>query len=166
VKVLYSFVLVFFCTAVVLHGQTESWEKHKFKNYRLEFQTPPHWHVTVKDSSEKSYIECLSQDNQIYFFLTVAENEKKSTNEIVLSYLKITYGNAEFIREEQKKINNIDFIFASGIAKLDELQTFIKLGVGNHKRFIYMIDSGYSQVNSDEADRLLNDIIESVKAID
>lgn len=165
-KFLYPLIAAVYLFPSFLSAQTESWEKHKFKNYKLEFKTPPNWRVTVKDSSQKSYIECLSQDNQIYFFLTMAENEKKSNNEIVLSYLKITYGNAEFIREEQKQINNIDFMFTSGIAKLDELQTFIKLGVGRHKKFIYMIDSGYSEVNSDEADRLLNAIIESIKAID
>ena len=165
-KVIYSLLLVIYLIPCWLTAQTESWEKHKFRNYRLEFKTPPHWHVTVRDSTEKSYIECLSQDNQIYFFLTMAENEKKSTNEVILSYLKIAYGNADFIRDEQRKINNIDFMFTSGIAKLDELQTFIKLGVGSHRKFIYMIDSGYSQVNSDEADQVLNTIIESIRSVD
>jgi hypothetical protein len=37
--------------------------------------------------------------------------------------------------------------------------------VGKHKNRIYMIDSGYSEVNSEEADQLLNEIISSVKAI-
>jgi hypothetical protein len=160
-----TFLLVIYSLPSFVHAQNEPWEKHKFRSYKLEFKTPPHWHVTVKDSAEKSYIECLSRDNQVYFFLTMAENEKKSTNEIVLSYLKVAYANADFIREEQKRINNIDFVFSSGIAKLDELQTYIKLGVGSYKKFIYMIDSGYTEVNSDEADRLLNEIIGSIKAV-
>lgn len=145
--------------------QNPQWEKHKFENYGFEFRTPANWNVTINDSASQIYIECYSPDNQIYFFITSAENEKKSAPEIILSYLKVTYENCEFIREEKKRINNIDFVFSSGINRMSEIQTYIKVGVGKNKNRIYMIDSGYSEVNSEEDDNLLNEIINSVKAI-
>lgn len=158
-------LLLSFASMPSLLSQNIQWEKHSFENYEFEFKTPSNWHVTINDSASQIYLECYSPDNQIYFFITSTENEKKSSPEIVLSYLKVTYENCEFIREEQKKINNVDFVFSSGINRMSEIQTYIKLGVGKHKNRIYMIDSGYSEVNSDEADNLLNDIINSIKAI-
>ncbi len=148
-----------------LAAQDTQWEKHVFENYGFEFKTPSNWNVTINDSTSQIYVECYSPDNQIYFFITSADNEKKSEPEIVISYLKVTYENCEFIREEKQKINNVEFIFTSGINRMSEIQTYIKLGVGKHKNRIYMIDSGYSEVNSEEADNLLNAIINSVKAI-
>jgi hypothetical protein len=146
-------------------AQNTQWEKHVFESYEFEFRTPANWHVTINDSSSQIYVECYSPDNQIYFFITSADNEKKSEPDIILSYLKVTYENCDFIREEKQKINNIEFVFTSGINRMSEIQTYIKLGVGKHKGRIYMIDSGYSEVNSEEADLLLNEIINSVKAI-
>jgi len=162
--------IVLFILSVVLplwplYTQNPQWEKHTFENYEFEFKTPSNWNVTINDRGSQIYVECYSPDNQIYFFITSAENEKKSSPDIVLSYLKVTYENCEFIREESKKINNVDFVFSSGINRMSEIQTYIKLGVGKHKDLIYMIDSGYSEVNSEDADNLLNDIINSVKAI-
>ena len=159
------FILLSFAPIERLLSQNIQWEKHSFENYEFEFKPPSNWHVTINDSASQIYIECYSPDNQIYFFITSTENEKKSSPDIVLSYLKVTYENCEFIREEQKKINNVDFVFTSGINKMSDIQTYIKLGVGKHKDRIYLIDSGYSEVNSDVADNLLNDIIGSIKAI-
>ena len=143
-----------------------SWEKHEFPNYRVEFSTPANWYVTINDNTEKSYLECYSPDNQVYFFLTTAENEKKSTNEVVLGYLKVTYANSAFSTDETKKINNIDFIFTNGVSSMNETKTFIRLGVGNHKNFIYMIDSGYSTIDSKEAQETLDKIIASLRSVD
>jgi hypothetical protein len=159
------FTLLLITPLQSLLSQNSQWEKHTFESYEFEFKTPSNWHVTINDSASQIYIECYSPDNQIYFFITSAENEKKSAPDIVLSYLKVTYENCEFIREETKKINNVEFVFSSGINRMSEIQTYIKLGVGKHKNRIYMIDSGYSEVNSEEADQLLNEIISSVKAI-
>ncbi len=139
------------------------WKKHRFKSHRVEFKTPGSWRVAINDTASQAYIECYSPDDQIYFFITSADNEKNSDPEIVLSYLKVTYTNSEFIREERLTINHIDFLFSSGMNKMNEIQTFIKLGVGVYKDRVYMVDSGYSRVNSDEDERLLTDIIESIK---
>ncbi|MBL7995786.1 hypothetical protein JNM05_10485 [bacterium] len=158
-------ILLFVLPMRPLFSQNPQWEKHTFESYEFEFKTPSNWNVTINDRASQIYVECYSPDNQIYFFITSAENEKKSSPDIVLSYLKVTYENCEFIREESKKINNVDFVFSSGINRMSEIQTYIKLGVGKHKDRIYMIDSGYSEVNSEEADNLLNEIINSVKAI-
>lgn len=165
IRIVYLLMLLVIVCTGSLTAQDLQWEKHVFENYEFEFKTPANWHVTINDSSSQIYIECYSPDNQIYFFITSAENEKKSEPDIVLSYLKVTYENCEFIREETKKINNVEFVFSSGINRMSEIQTYIKLGVGKHKNRIYMIDSGYSEVNSEEADQILNEIINSIKAI-
>ena len=142
------------------------WQKHQFKSYGVEFKTPDNWRVGINDTASQAYIECYSPDNSIYFFITSADNEKKSEPEIVLSYLKVTYTNSDFIREEKKKINNVDFLLSSGINKMNEIQTFIKLGVGTRRNKVIMIDSGYNDVNSADEDDLLNTIINSIAIID
>ncbi|NUM81753.1 hypothetical protein HUU42_13220 [bacterium] len=146
----------------------DEWEKHEFKNYFVEFKTPSDWYVTFNTDSkeEYSYIECVSPDNQMYFFITSTSNELKSSNDIILSYLKVTYSTSQFLLEEQKKINNIDFVFSTGITHLENIQTFIKLGVGNHKERVYLVDSGFNNVENKEAEKILQTIIESIRAID
>jgi len=162
-----SLFILFLSILSTIHAQTsDKWETHNFENYEIEFQTPSNWSVTIAQNFDQNYIECLSPDNQIYFFITSSENEKKSSNDVVLSYLKVTYANSQFLNEEQKKINNIDFLFTTGVNSLEDIQTFIKLGVGNHKKRVYMIDSGYNSIGSKDAEATLTRIIESMKAID
>jgi hypothetical protein len=141
------------------------WDKHQFKSYSVEFMTPSNWKVSINDSTEKHYIECYSPDEQLYFFLTSAENDKNTEIEIILSYLKVTYANSEFLDDERKKINNVEFIFSNGISRMNEIQTYIKLGVGKYKKMIFMIDSGYNNLESDDAEPLLEKIIQSIKGI-
>ncbi|MCB0834839.1 MAG: hypothetical protein KDC45_15325 [Bacteroidetes bacterium] len=145
-----------------IHAQ--NWETHRFEGHHLEFKTPPHWQVTIRSDSIQAYIECLRPDQDMYLFITSAINEKQSSPEIVLTYLKVTYSGCDFIRQESKKVNNIDFLFTSGINSMSEIKTFIKLGVGIYEDRIFMVDSGYSDVNNDEDDQLLNSILESLKA--
>ncbi len=142
-----------------------NWETHKFEMYNVQFKTPPSWNVDINNSGEKSYIECTSRDNEIYFFLTVAENEMKTTPEILLSYLKVTYGNCDFIREETKTIHGIDFLFSIGINTNQDVSSYIRLGVGKKKNWMYMIDSGFNNVNSDQDEELLNQIISTIKPV-
>lgn len=141
------------------------WKKHTFKAYRVEFMTPDTWLISINASTPQAYIECYSADNQIYFFITVADNEKKSSPEIILSYLKVTYANSEFIREEQRDIDGVPFLFSSGINKMDDIHTYIKVGVGLYKNRVYMVDSGFNNVNSDEDEALLSTIINSIRVL-
>ncbi len=142
-----------------------TWDKHQFKSYNVEFMTPSNWKVSINDSTEKHYIECYSPDEQIYFFLTTADNEKNTEIEIVLSYLKVTYASSEFISDERKKINNVDFVFSNGFARMNEIQTYIRLGVGKYKKMIFMIDSGYNNLDAEDAEPVLEKIIQSIRGI-
>lgn len=161
-----TLMLTFLINSVSVHAQGASeWQKHQFKSYSVEFMTPSDWKVGINDSTEKHYIECYSPDEQIYFFLTTAENEKNTEIEIVLSYLKVTYANSEFLNDEHLKINNIDFIFANGVSRMSEIQTYIKLGVGKYKKLIFMIDSGYNNLDNPDAEPLLDKIIQSIKGL-
>ncbi len=141
------------------------WERYEFKNYRVTFSVPKDWSVTINDSTEKSYIECYSRDQQTYFFLTTAENEKKSEIGIVLSYLKVTYKDAQFESDEYQKINNIEFVFCNGVSYMNEIQTYMRLGVGKYKDYIFMIDSGTNNLENNDARELLIKIIQSIKGI-
>ena len=156
----------FFILSTPLHAQKKiDWKRHTFKAYRVEFMTPNDWNIAINDSASQAYIECYSPDSQIYFFLTTADNEKKSEPEIILSFLKVTYANSDFIREEKQVINGIPFLFSSGINKMNEIQTYIKLGVGLHKNRVYMVDSGFNDVNSDDDEAILSTIIHSIKVL-
>jgi hypothetical protein len=146
--------------------QAQEWETHRFEPYRIEFQTPSDWYITVNRDFDKNYIECFSPDESMYFFVTYSENEKESSNEVILSYLKVTYANCDFTLDEEKTINKINFRFTAGISTLDNFQTFIKLGVGNYKNHVYLIDSGYNDLANEEASRTLNRIIDSIKYFD
>lgn len=141
------------------------WEKYTFKSYQVEFMLPQNWTVAINDSGEKHYIECYSPDEQVYFFLTSAENEKNTDIEIILSYLKVTYANSEFVDEERRKINNINFVFSSGYTRMNETASFIRLGVGAYKKLIFMIDSGFSNPDDSEAASLLEKIYQSIRGI-
>ncbi len=141
------------------------WQTHRFSSYSVEFITPDNWKVGINDSTEKHYIECYSPDEQLYFFLTTADNEKNTEIEIVLSYLKVTYANSEFLSDERKKINNVEFIFSNGVSRMNEIQTYIRLGVGKYKNMIFMIDSGYNNLENTEAEPLLEKIIQSIRGI-
>ncbi len=147
-------------------AQNDKWETHRFEPYRIEFQTPEDWYVSVNRDFDKNYIECFSPDESIYLFVTYTENEKQSTNDVILSYLKVTYANCDFTLDEEKTINKIHFLFSAGIATLDKFQTFIKVGVGNYKNHVYLIDSGYNDLNNEQAIGILNRIIESIKFAD
>lgn len=157
-------ILIFCCAASFATAQT-SWETHRFEPYRIEFKTPPHWQISINTDGEKSFIECYSPDSEIYFFITVAENEKKSDPDIVLQYLKVGSLNSEFIRDEARKINNIDFKFSIGIKTVNNYSTYIRIGVGQYKDKIYMLESGFSRVDSDASEALLDQVISSFKAI-
>ncbi len=143
----------------------DNWETHKFSIYNVQFKTPKHWNVNINDATQKSFVECTSRDHEMYFFLTVAENEKRTTPEIVLSYLKVTYGNCDFIREETKTINGIDFLFSIGLNTNNDVSSYIRLGVGKKRDWMYMVDSGFNNVNSDEDEKLLDQIISTIKPL-
>ncbi len=142
------------------------WITHQFKPYHVEFETPENWAVTINQNFDKNYIECFSPDESIYFFITYTENEKKSANEVILSYLKVTYANAEFTIDEEVSSRNLKFMFSSGISTLENFQTFIKVGVGSYKSHAFLIDTGYNDLNNAGAIVTINRIIESIRVLD
>ena len=154
-----------FVQGTLASAQGVDWQKHKFRPYHLEFETPSDWTVVITNRLGDDIIECFSRDKRIYCFIATADNSRQTQSEAVLALLKIAYEQSKFEKESREKINNVDFLFTEGTNYLDSIKTYIKLGVGKYKNTMIMVDAGFSEWENRGHMSLLNQIIASIRGI-
>lgn len=155
---IFVFIFIFSYT----NSSAQTWESYEAADYNVKFSIPAEWKTTTGSEGEVPFLESVSKDGEIYFFIFIYKDASISTEQLLDNAVK-DLGIKLTGDAAQENLNGMDAWVASAVGMMDNIEVgmFITAATYDENNYVAYIftPSEYSEKNSE----VMNKIIDSIE---